>query len=137
MYAALHTQLSLYDYVSSITVPMGRYIAGLFYFQGKMPHDAGMTMIHGFPWMPVRLVYCCSCFFIAQMSVTALRIHIICRKAGIKMNAKNKKSAAKAIVQLKQKKHHSMSCSKMNVRYKGVTRLPRTMHVPHRAGRRI
>ena len=59
----MHTQLSLYDYVSSITVPMGRYIAGLFYFQGNMPHDAAMTMIHVFPWMPVRLVYCCSCYF--------------------------------------------------------------------------
>ena len=105
MYAALHTQLSLYDYVSSITVPMGRYIAGLFYFQGKMPHDAGMTMIHGFPWMPVRLVYCCSCFFIAQMSVTTLRINIICRKAGKKMNAKNKKSAAKTRMELKNRHH--------------------------------
>ena len=34
----MHTQLSLYDYVSSITVPMGRYIAGLFYYQGNIPH---------------------------------------------------------------------------------------------------
>ena len=36
----MHTQLSLYDYVSSITVPVGRYIAGLFYFQGKIPRNS-------------------------------------------------------------------------------------------------
>ena len=36
----MHTQLSLYDYVSSITVPIGRYIAGLFFLKGKIPRDS-------------------------------------------------------------------------------------------------
>ena len=76
-------------------------------------------------------------FFIAQMPVKALRINILCGKAGKKMNARNKKCAAKTIVQLKQRQHRNVSCEKMKERYKGVTRLPKTVYVPRRAGRRV
>ena len=36
----MHTQLSLYDYVSGITVPMSRYITGYFYFEGIKPRNS-------------------------------------------------------------------------------------------------
>ena len=53
------------------------------------------------------------------------------------MNARNKKCSAKTVALLKQRQNLSMGCSKMKERYKSVARLPKTVYVPRRAGRRV
>ena len=71
------------------------------------------------------------------MPKSALRINILCRKAGKKMNVRNKKCSAKTVALLKQRQNLNVGCTKMKERYKGVTRLPKTVYVPRRAGRRV
>jgi len=53
------------------------------------------------------------------------------------MNAKTKKSAAKTMMEIKKRPYHVKSCNKVNMRYKEVAGLPRSTHIPRRAGRRV
>lgn len=134
MISALHTQLSLYE-VSSITVPGGRYIADHFILgsnpcDGRRDNGSWEIMDTSSNGKLLILLFCC------PNAGDGFEDKYHMRKGAEKMNARDKRNAVR-LLRLKRDVCRRAGCDRGKVRCKPVSGLPKTMHAPRRAGRRV